>query len=536
MRQVMKAGLALVLMGAGVVSANDQVDLDMVTKIREEGFRRSHVMETLQHLTDEIGPRLTGSPAMRLANDWTRDKFTEWGLKDARLEGFEFGPGWTPVRSEIHLTSPRAEQLYGLPIAWHPGTEGRMEGEIVVAPMKSAKDFDKYKGKLKGKIVLVDAVPEKKEPSNKVFTRLSDADLKDETTYNLPTSPQADLDSWIDHVAFGYERDAFLQAEGAVAMVSRSRRTGNLIDASGYQYKQGMLPKLPAVSLAAEDYGMLVRLSEADDKRPVKISLDVAVTYHNEDMKSYSTLADIPGKAKNAEIVMAGAHLDSWRVGDGAVDNGAGTAVVMEAARILKALGVQPKRTIRFALWGGEEQGYYGSQRYVIDHLADRPTSVEGKLKYLTPYEQQFGRFPISFKPGYEKFSVYFNLDNGSGKIRGIYTEGNARAAAIFGKWFEPFHDLGAATISMNETGGTDHEPFDDIGLPGFQFIQEPLDYGTRTHHTQIDTLENAYEDDLKQASVIMATFLYEAAMRDERFPRKPMPVQEGDQKDEKVE
>lgn len=499
------------------------VDLDIVNKIRDEGFHRSQVMETLSYLSDEIGPRLTGSPALRKANRWTAKKLGEWGLENTHSEGFNFGPGWTPNHAYVHMTSPKKLQLYALPIAWHPGTNGVLEGEIFYAPMKSKKDFEKYEGKLAGKIVLVDKIRAQKPPREKAFRRHDEATLSKREEFRIPKKNGAESqDSWVKYLSFHYEREQFLAEQGAIAMIRISPRGDMLIEAGNYQFKKGMLPKIPAMQMASDHYNQLVRTQKRD--HTVSLAMDIDVTYHTDDMRSYSTFAEIPGRGRHPEIVMAGGHLDSWLVGTGATDDGAGVAVVMEAIRILKVIGVKPVRTIRIGLWGGEEQGYYGSQQYVMDHLADRPTNTDPALKYMGPYERQYNQFPITPKDGYERFSVYFNLDNGGGKIRGVYAEGNAAAASVFQDWLKPFHDLGAKTVSTNTTGGTDHVPFDDIGLPGFQFIQDPLDYSSRTHHTQVDVFDKIYANDMKQASVIMATFLYNAAMRTDRFPRKPAP------------
>ncbi|MEX0300451.1 MAG: M20/M25/M40 family metallo-hydrolase [Kordiimonas sp.] len=501
----------------------ENVDLDIVNKIRDEGFNHSKVMETLKHLTDDIGPRLTGTPAMIEANNWTKERLTEWGLENARLEGFEFGYGWTSENIEVHLTAPRRTQLTAAPIAWYPGTDGLVEGEAVHAVIQSEEDFEEYKGKLKGKIVFVDSVPDQKEPSNKVFKRLDKKELKKSKHFHINTGdPHGDFDWWVNYKAFGIKLEQFLAAEGAIAVVHRASRKGMLMEGTAYGHDAQFTPTIPGIEMAFEHYVRAVRLMDAE--QPVKLSLKTDVTFYKDDTRSYSTLADIPGKGRRPGVVMAGAHLDSWHGADGAVDNAAGVAVVMEAVRILKAIGVEPKRTIRVGLWGGEEQGYFGSHKYVQDYLASRPESEEGNLKFVEPYAKQYNQFPIELKPEHERFSAYFNLDNGSGKIRGVYTEGNVAVAPIFKEWLEPFHDLGANTITNNTTGGTDHEPFDEIGVPGFQFIQDPMDYGSRLHHTQIDTYGNAYEKDLKQASVIMASFLYNTAMRDERLPRKPMP------------
>lgn len=523
MKQFLKAGLLTVAFSLAAHGAED-VDMDIVNKIRDEGFNRSQVMTTLRHLTDNIGPRLTGSPALVEANNWTKDKLTAWGLENARLEGFEFGYGWSGERSEVFMTAPRRTQLYALPLTWHPGTDGVIEGDVIFAPMSSSKDFKKWEGKLAGKIVMVNSMPKQKPPSNKVFTRHDDESLTETHEFNIPNDDADNSgEGWRKYKSFFYELEQFLAKEGAIAMVRRSPRKAMLIEATSYQYKAGKSATIPGVGMAWEHYARMVRMIEAGDN--VKLSIDVDATFYTEDTKSYSTIADIPGKGRRPEIVMAGGHLDSWFVGDGAADDGAGVAVVMEAVRILKAIGVEPNRTIRVALWGGEEQGYYGSQQYVMDHLVSRPENTDEKLQYMGSYERHYNQFPMTLKPDYDRFAAYFNLDNGSGKIRGIYGEGNAAIVPIFQEWLKPFHDLGAETVTLNATGGTDHEPFDDVGLPGFQFIQDPLDYGSQLHHSQIDTFDHVYEKDLKQASVIMASFLYNAAMRDEKLPRKPMPV-----------
>jgi hypothetical protein len=509
-----------VLMAPAVLAADEPVDHPMITKIRDEGFNRSEVMNTLEHLTDVIGPRLTGSPAMREANKWTAKKMAEWGLTNIHEEGFEFGPGWSMNTSTVEMTLPRRVQLAAYPLSWHPGTDGDLDGNVIYAPMASKKDFEKYKGKLAGKMVMVDKISSQREPSNKVFTRHDEKDLGKIGRFRVPTGNQEGIMGWVDFFNFFYEREQFLAQEGALAMIRKSPRKAFLIEASAYQHKEGYNAKIPGVVMATEHYNRMKRL--LDKKMDVAVKLNVDAQYHHDDMNSYNTMGEIKGKTD--EVVMIGAHLDSWFLGDGAADNGAGVAVSMEAMRILKALNVKPKRTIRIGLWNGEEQGYFGSQQYVMNHLVDRPDNTDEAFKYMAPYELKYEQFPLSKKKGYDKFSAYFNLDNGSGKIRGIYAEQNSAAAEIFEAWLKPFHDLDAKTVSMNDTGGTDHEPFDDVGLPGFQFIQDDLDYDTRLHHTQMDTFGNVYEKDLKQAAVIMASFLYHAAMRDKMMPREMFP------------
>ncbi|WP_417625128.1 M20/M25/M40 family metallo-hydrolase [Paremcibacter congregatus] len=507
-------------------TAASDVDLDIVTKIRDEGFNRSEVMNTLSHLSDTIGPRLTGSPALLEANEWTRDKLTEWGLANARLEGFEFGRGWSANRVEVFMTSPRTTQLYAQPVAWLPGTAGLVEGEAIYAPMKTKDDFGAFKGKLKGKVVFISEMPEQQEPNNRRFIRYDENELEAKNQYTIPLKDQAkDFEEmFFKIITFEKALDQFLKDEGALALVRRPWRNAMLHGATGYQYRPEYPATIPGISLVAEHYDRAVRLM--NKKQTVSLSLNVDVTFHEEDTKSYNTIAEIPGQGRNPEIVMAGGHLDSWFAGDGAVDNGTGIAVVMEAVRILKAIGVKPKRTIRVGLWGGEEQGLFGSLQHVNNYYVTRPDNTDENRKYAAPmFGQFFGGYPLKPKKDFERFSMYVGFDNGSGKIRGIYAEENAAAAAIFKEWLVPFHDLGATTVSMNKTQATDHVAFSQVGLPGFQFIQDPLDYGARLHHTQMDVLSHAYEKDLKQASVIIASFLYNAAMRDERMPRKPLPT-----------
>ncbi len=516
-----------VLAISGAALAEETVNLDMVNRIRDEGFNHSHVMDNLGYLTDVIGPRLTGSPQLRQANDWTLAKFEKMGLKNGQLDGFDFGRGWSFSSVNVTMTTPRTAHLYALPLGWHPGTDGPVAGEVMKVNINSKKDFEKYEGKLEGKIVLLSKAKKRspgEDPRMPTFKRYSDKELAKRENFNVPVDRPQGPRGFEKKFLFEEDLYAFLHKEGALAAIKRSPRDAALIEASAYLYKTGHTPQIPAVSMSTEDYERILRLLDRDI--PVNINMEVKAQYYDDDPKAYNTIAEIPGKGSNPEVVMAGAHLDSWFVGDGAADNGAGSAVIMEAARILSALDIKPKRTIRFALWGGEEQGLYGSAHYVRTHFGDRPV-VDDETRAQLPSFFWFNEtWPITTKPEHKKLSAYFNFDNGSGKIRGIYGEGNAAIRPIFESWFKPFEDLGAGTISLNKTGGTDHLYFQWVGLPAFQFIQDPLDYGARIHHSQIDTLDHVSEADLKQASVIMATFLYNAAMRNERLPRKPLPTE----------
>ena len=502
--------------------AQETVDLDMVNKIRDEGFNRSEVMESLSVLADEIGPRLTASPGMRAASKWSVEQLQAWGVKNVTLESFEFGRGWSTTRSEIHMTSPRQTQLYGLPVEWHPGTDGVIEGEIVYAPISSEEDFAEWEGKLLGKMVLIDEVGPPHEADTRNVTSYDDEMLDERVSFNVPVGERPPRDEWAKDMQYRHALSAFLAQEGALAMVRKSSGDAMVIQMVGYQYHVGMTPEIPAVVLAAEHYKRLTRLADKD--HDVRLSIDVDAAFHDDDSLGYSTIAEISGQGWNPEIVMAGAHIDSHAPGDGAADNASGVAVVMEAMRILTALDVQPKRTIRIGLWSGEESEFYGSGEHVRRNFGSYPRKTDDIYKYVGDYEAADLSKPFAKERDYDKFSVYFNLDNGAGKIRGIYTEGNAAARPIFESWLVPFHDLGATHVTLNRTRSTDHESFQLIGLPGYQFIQD-RNSGAGRGHNQIDLYDEIYEKDLKQASVIMASFLYHAAMRDERMPRKPEPV-----------
>jgi len=499
-------------------TAEESVDLDMLENIRNEGFNRSEVMESLRVLSDEIGPRLTASPAMRAASQWSIERFESWGIDDVYLEPFRFGRGWVMNRHEIHMTSPRQVQLHGLPIEYHPSTAGVLEGEIVYAPIKAEADFKAWTGKLQGKVVLLDDVQASRERQSKVYSRLSDAELDERARPADPLEGRKYTDSWAKELKFLQDLDVFLVREGAVAMVRNNNNTSMAINNDGYQHHAGLTPETPAVMLFTEHYERLLRLAAAG--HVVRLSVDIDVSYFDDDHNGYNTIAEIPGRGPNPEIVMAGAHMDSHSTGDGASDNAAGVAIVMEAARILKALDVQTTRSIRFGLWSGEEQDIYGSAQYVRNNFGSFPNKIDAIFKNVGALEAADRSKNIVKAGEYDRFSVYFNVDGGAGKIRGIYTQGNAAAIPIFESWLLPLHDLGATHVTENYTGNTDHESFQLIGLPGYQFIQD-RNLGNGGAHTQLDIYDEIYVEDLKQASVILASLLYHAAMRAERMPRK---------------
>lgn len=505
-------------------------DLETINQIRDEGLYRSQVMDTMLHLTDVIGPRLTNSPQMRTANEWTKKQLELWGMSNAHLEGFEFGRGWSFDSVQAHIVAPRKTLLPAIPVAWTPGTDGLVEAEVAYLDAVTEAELEKYKGKIAGKIVLLSEPEEIGEPKPELFKRYSSDDLGKMKQLDMKR-PASNAHSEPDSIAQGRKRlafresvAAFLKQENVKGAIYRSSRDGGLIRVFGHDHKVGKTFPVPALVVPAEHYEFLQRLISRGETP--RVSFAIEARFNDDDVKAYNTIAEIPGTDKNAEIVMIGAHLDSWHASTGGVDNAAGVAVTMEAMRILKKLDIKPKRTIRIGLWSGEEQGLYGSRAYVEQHLATRPKPEDPKERELSPWYWSSPGFPITKKPAYDKFSVYFNMDNGSGKFRGIYTENNIAVKSLFSDWFGPLSDLTEGTINTNATGGTDHESFDNVGLPGFQFVQDPLDYMPRLHHTHIDSYDHVLPEDMRQASVVLATFAYKAATAEKRVPRKPMPTE----------
>ncbi len=514
---------------AGGVSAqtNEPVDLDMVSRIRQEAFHRSQVMETFSHLTETIGPRLTNSPQMAQANAWTLGKFNEWGLANAHNEAFDdFGRGWEYSFSSVEMLGDRIQPLHALPKAWTPGTSGAVEGELVSVKIKKLADIEKYRGKLKGKILLLGEAREYKRGTEADSHRHDATSLEGLQEFTLPKTAAGDrakrIKEYTERQELAKAVNAFLVEEGALAAISISGWDNGIIRvAGGGSRKAGESTGIPELAMIAEHFNPLVRALK--DKKTVKLRVNVAARFTDEtDQPGYNTLAEIRGSSKADEIVMLGAHMDSWHTGTGAADNAAGVAVMMEAMRILKAVGAKPRRTIRVALWSGEEQGLIGSQAYVAKHFARYPEPADAAQKAL-PASLRDPTGPLQKQRDYDRFSAYFNMDNGSGRFRGIYAQENMAVTPIFKAWLEPFHDIGATTVATRNTGSTDHISFDRVGLPGFQFIQDRLDYFTNVHHSHLDTWDHAEPEDLKQAAAIVASFVYHAAMRDEKLPRKPL-------------
>jgi carboxypeptidase Q len=496
------------LVVALLLQAVEPVDHQVIARLKMEGFQSSQVMETLSYLTDVHGPRLTGSPGYRAAAAWSRDRLKEWGLNAALESWGEFGRGWSADRFSVEMLAPQYMRVIAYPKAWTPSLNPPLTGKPTVVEVKSKEDFEKYRGKLKGAIVM-NGKPVKPEPH---FTadarRLSDEDLTGQLKAIEPGEPKSywlEDEEWKKEEAKEKEITAFFREEGIAVLLQPSTRDHGVVRVSeGGSYDPKGEPTFPAFVLAREHYNRIARLVEKNID--VQLELSLAARFHDDDTIGYNVVAEIPGtdpKLKD-QIVMLGGHLDSWHSGTGATDNAVGCAVVMEAVRILQAVGAKPRRTIRLALWGGEEQGYFGSVGYVKKHFGDPAT--------------------MALHPEHARLSAYYNIDNGTGKIRGVHLQGNEMARPIFEAYLAPFHYLGATTLTTENTGGTDHMVFDAVGLPGFQFIQDPIEYGVRTHHTNMDVYDYSVEPDLKQAAVIIASFVYHTAMREEMIPRKPLP------------
>jgi hypothetical protein len=530
LRKALVAILCSILL-APALPGEEHVDLDMVTKIRLEGFRDSKVMETASHLMDSIGPRLTGSPNMKRANEWTRRQLEEWGLSNAHLESWgPFGRGWSYQASTVRMLAPDTEELLVLPVAWTPGTNGPVRGTPVKVKLTDKEDLEKNRGKLAGKIVLVgdmrDVRPQEKALSDryseKTLAELSLYQIPGLTPYARPGLPPFNREEFLRRREFQRALTKFLDDEKVAVVIEPGALDGGTFRVQGASngWKKDAPPSVPTVMMAIEHYGRLARL--LDRKEDVQLEVNVQTRFNDDDAMAYNTIAEIPGTDKNAQVVMLGGHMDSWHGGTGATDNGAGVAVAMEAVRILKAVNAHPRRTIRIALWSGEEQGLLGSRAYVSQHFASRP-EPKGEDSDLPSFLRP-PTGPLTIKPEHAKFSAYFNLDNGTGKIRGIYTQENSASVPIFEAWMEPLKDLGVTTITNRITSGTNHLSFDAVGLPGFQFIQDAVEYDTRTHHTNMDVYERLQREDLMQAAVVMACFVYDAAERSAEMPRKPLP------------
>lgn len=502
--------IALLLSLPAVGRAHEEpVDLEAIYRIKQEGLGGSQVMEIVGSLTDVHGPRLTNSPQFRRAAEYAVGLLEDWGLEDARLEPWgEFGRGWSNERFVAHVVEPVPFPLIGYPKAWTPGTDGPVTAEAVIAVVEDEADLDDLRGTLAGKIVLVEEPPDVDALWEAPARRLTPTDLAELTREPEPAARRGrfDVERFRRMRAFRERVREFLVEEGVAAVLEPGGRGssgtgGTLFVGSGGDPAVDADPVPPQVVLTSDHYGRLYRILERE--LPVRIELDIRNVFHDGDLEAHNVVAELPGTDLADEVVMLGAHFDSWHAGTGATDNAAGSAAIMEAMRILRQAGLRPRRTIRIALWSGEEQGLLGSRAYVRQHFGDPET--------------------MELLPAHDGLAAYYNLDNGTGAIRGVYLQGNEAVAPIFAAWMQPLESLGMTTLAIRDTGGTDHLAFDAVGLPGFQFIQDPVEYGTRSHHSNMDTYERLQAADMIKNAVIIATFAYHTANRDEPLPRKPL-------------
>ena len=494
--------------------ANEKVDLNVIHKIKTEEFQNSKVMDIAYNITDRYGPRLTNSPQFRAAGDWAVKQLGEWGLANVHLEKWgPFGNGWECTHFNASLLEPVYQPLVAAPVAWTMGTTGVVSGEAMLAPVQSPEDMDKYRGTLKGKIVLASAPRALAFPTTAAGQRYTGQELDELSTDLIPTGerggrggrggpggPNQPTMTFEQMRAFRQKMQTYWKEEQPAVVVQISSGDAGIVFGGGANRENTDNP--PQVILAAEYYNRIARLLQHEV--PVKLEFDIKTRFVTDNPDSFNVIAEIPGTGKADELVMVGGHFDSWHYGTGATDNGAGSAVAMEVMRILKTLNLKMDRTVRMALWSGEEQGILGSAAYVKEHFAD-PTVMKPTAEHA-------------------KLSGYFNIDNGTGRIRGVYLQGNEMMRPIFESWFAALKDITPGAITIRNTGGTDHLSFDAVGLPGFQFIQDPMDYETRTHHSNLDVYDRLQQQDLEQMAVIEAAFVYNAATRAEKLPRKDLP------------
>ncbi|HET8676181.1 MAG TPA: M20/M25/M40 family metallo-hydrolase [Blastocatellia bacterium] len=528
---------------AAAQGPQEKVDLQAIEKIKEEGMKRSQIMDILSYMTDVHGPRLTNSPNLKAAQEWAVKKLTEMGISNARLESWgPFGRGWTLEGFTANIIKPTFSPLIAYPKAWSPSTNGVVRGAVVHMDVKTEADLEKYRGKLKGAIVLTDPAREVKAHWEAKARRATDESLLQMANAEPPAATRGDgprfelTEEQKAAQALNAKKWELIYAEGAAVTLEPTARNGDggiVFVGSATIPQPPDTPRerrrspwakdagvvIPQIVVTPEHYNRIIRMAA----RGVAVQMEVSVTsrFQEQDLMGYNVIAEIPGTDLKDEVVMVGAHYDSWHAGTGATDNAAGSAVAMEALRIIQASGLKPRRTIRIGLWSGEEQGLLGSRAYVGQHFGKRIDTRAGGGQQASQEPAQF-----EIKPAHEKFSGYFNLDNGTGKIRGVYMQGNEAMRPIFRAWLAPFKEMGATTLTISNTGGTDHLAFDAVGLPGFQFIQDPVEYGTRTHHTNMDVYDRIQEDDMKQAATVMAAFVYNAATRAGKLPRKPLPGQ----------
>ncbi|MCB0686915.1 MAG: M20/M25/M40 family metallo-hydrolase [Saprospiraceae bacterium] len=496
------------------LKAQESIDLKINEIIRKHGLNESQVMDIASWLTDVYGPRLTGSPMLDQATDWAVQTLKDWQLSNVHLEAWgPFGRGWEMEHFEMHCTGPSYWPVIAYPKAWSPSSEGEISGEVIYLNASTGAQLAKYQGQLKGKFILLDTIRNIDQGFEAPATRVDDKELLRLANLNDPT-PRRERGYRGSGARFTDTLWTFLAQEDPAAVIDRSYK-GDLgtVFVSGASTAQGRAqnpgnPVVRQVTMSIEHYNRIFRLLQKGI--PVNLQMELKTRYTNDDGMEHNIIAEIPGTDLADEVVMFGAHFDSWHTGTGATDNGAGSAVMMEVARILQKTieesGIKPRRTVRLALWTGEEQGLFGSRAYVREHFANT---------------DPFGN-ALEVMPSAEQISAYYNLDNGTGKIRGVHLQGNQQVWPVFRDFLEPFQDLGASTLTLANTGGTDHLSFDAVGIPAFQFIQDPIAYGTRTHHSNMDNWDHLVADDMKQAATVIASFVWHTAQRDEKLPRKP--------------
>lgn len=523
MRKFVQHSLLLALASPimAFAQSTEPVDQAVINRIRKEGLENSKVMDIIFNLTDMSGPRLANSPGYNRAANYAINALKSYGVEKAELDAWgEFGKGWELEKSYMAMTAPYYRPIMIYPKTWTAGNKKLQNAEVLVINAKDSADLMKYAGQLKGKVIMMDQLVAYKHTFKADAVRYTDEELaRMEAATMAPPRPVDTAAQRRQMQAMQQQRGGgaarmmailkdMAKAEGAVAMLSSGgvRSHDGTVFAQGGGAYQGTAPEnFLDIAVGIEDFNSILRIAKTGT--PVKLDVDVKTKFHTKDLQGYNVIGEIPGTdpvLKN-EIVMIGGHLDSWQAGTGATDNASGSAVMMEVMRILKALNISTKRTIRIGLWSAEEQGLWGSRGYVKKTFAD-PADM-------------------NLLPEHEKLSAYYNIDNGTGKIRGIYLQGNEACRPIFKSWLAPFKDLGANTVTINNTGGTDHQSFDGVGLPGFQFIQDPIEYDTRTHHSNMDVYDHLIEDDLKQMATIVASFVYHTAQRDAKLPRKPLPA-----------
>ncbi|MEO6214127.1 MAG: M20/M25/M40 family metallo-hydrolase [Vicinamibacterales bacterium] len=536
------APAAVLILGLAAIpfaQSAEKIDLGTIAQIREEGLRRSQVMDHISWLSDVYGPRLTGGTGIMQASDWALKTFADWGLANPHRETWQFGRGWSLVKFHATMIEPQVQPLIGFPGSWTPSTHGTITADVVRVQIDTEADFEKYRGKLAGRIVLTQPAREVRMLEGTIVSRMGDKEFEEAATTPIPRPRGAGAagagrggetgggGGRGGGVTLASRIQQFYKTEGVAAAFNRGSDNvtasigsdltmqqqrpdgGTIFPTAGGSRTSSPATLIPTVTLAVEHYNRMIRV--LDKNLPVKVELNLETKFHEETTPNgFNTIAEIPGTdaALKDEVVLLGAHFDSVAASPGATDNATGSGAMMEAMRILKTIGVKPRRTIRVALWGGEEEGLLGSRAYVRDHYGDPAT--------------------MQLKPDHSRISVYFNSDNGTGRVRGVWLQGNVAARPVFAQWIDPLRDIGVVALGPRSVSSTDHLSFDAVGIPAFQFMVDRLEYNSRTHHSNMDTFDRVQRDDMVQQATVIAVFAYNAAMRDEKLPRKPLPKPSG--------